>query len=491
MKRGSFILSVGFAWVSLTLSVKAAVANGKAEKLPNIVFILLDDFGVKDLGCYGSTFHESPNLDSLAKQGMRFTNAYASHPVCGPSRSAIISGRYPCRLGVTNIGGSVANAGKPWPKALKEAGYATFFAGKWHMGDPNSVLASGFDVNITGSMNGQPSSYYYPYKCEKNGKSHRNDVLGLNDGKPGDYLTDKLTDKALAFIEKNKETPFLLYMSYYQTHKPTVARAQGKKEYVDYFKEKLKSMPEPHGPTTRKVVHGSSATVECLVQRNPEFAGQIKAVDENIGRIMKTLDNLKLAENTIIIFTSDQGSVCTTEKLMVSSQTPYQLGKSWLFDGGLRVPFIVRWPGHVPANKVNDAVTISTDIYPTVLEMLGLPLDPKQHLDGQSIASVLTKGGASPANRTFYWVYNYAHPLGNKPSVAIRKGDYKLIYWLEGKHTELYNLKDDIGETKDLSEAKPEIKKDLMVELSRPDFMKRYLDAKGTPKSGKSSDDEE
>jgi arylsulfatase A-like enzyme len=442
------------------------------RRRPNIVFFLLDDFGVKDLGCYGSTFHESPNVDRLAARGMRFTNAYASHPVCGPSRTAIMSGRYPGRLGVTNIDGKIEGAGVPWPQVLKDAGYATGFIGKWHMGDRESVIQSGFDSNVAGCEKGQPSDYYYPYKC----KEHPGcDVPDMEDGKPGDYLTDKLTDKALNFIENNHEQPFLCYISYYQTHKPAIAPTQGKKEHVAHFKEKLSNMPEPEGPTTRVEVHGEAETVECLVQRNPEFAGQIKAVDDNVGRVLDRLEQLGIDDNTIVIFTSDQGSVCTSEEYMVSTQKPYRLGKAWMFDGGLRVPFLVRWPGEVTPGSVNNALTINTDIYPTILEVAGLPLKPEQHLDGVSIRDALTEDAKLP-ERPLIWVYDHDHnELGHKASVAIRKGNHKLIYWLANGHTELYDLEADVAEAHDLSQREPALVASLIEELKQVDFMQEYL----------------
>ncbi len=466
---------------SLTTAVcsfcTVATMAGNAPR-PNIVFCLLDDLGVRDLGCYGSTFHETPRIDRLAQEGMRFTNAYASHPVCGPSRTGIISGRFPARMGVTHVGGRVSAAGLPWPKALQNAGYATCFVGKWHMGGAQSILNSGFDINIAGNNNGQPSDYYYPYKFHKDGRSYGQDVPGMEDGKPGDYLTDKLTDKALGFIESNNARPFLLYFSYYQTHKPRVAPAQGKKEHVSYFKTKLDAMPDPEAPTTREVVHGASRTTECLVQRNPEFAGQIKAVDDSVGRLLDKLDELGIAENTIVIFTSDQGSVCSRKDLMVSTQQPYRLGKSWLFEGGVRVPFIVRWPENAKAGVTNDSVTVNTDIYPTILELAGLPLNPKQHPDGVSLAPTLKSGATMPFERAFHWVYDINHALGHRASIGIRRGDYKLIYWLKDGHTELYNVITDIGEDHDLSKEHPETVDTLLKELKQTEYVWRYAERK-------------
>lgn len=453
--RRSFLMTTLAVSAFLLTTVSALEAEpGK----PNIVFLLVDDLGIKDLSCYGSDFHESPSIDRLASQGIRYTNAYASHPVCGPSRSAIVTGRFPARLGVTGIGGKIPAGNTIWPNVLKQNGYSTYFLGKWHMGNKESVLNNGFDVNITGCRIGQPANFYFPYK----GNPASQNVPGMEDGKPGDYLTDALTDKALKLLDKNGDKPFLLYFSYYNVHKPSVSNAQGKKEHVEYFKKKLKTMSDTD-LSLRDDVRGGHTVKSLRAQRNPEYAGQIKALDDSVGRIMHKLEELGVAENTIIIFTADQGSMCTS-KIGVSTAHPYRFGKGFSFEGGIRVPFIVKWPGHMASGTTNGTVTINTDIYPTVMDMVSLPQKPEQHLDGISIVDTF-KGEILPFDRTFYWAFPHNHGLGHKASLAIRKGPYKLIHWPENGATELYNVGTDISESNDLSKQYPEFTSDLFKRL--------------------------
>ena len=436
---------------------------GAGDK-PNIVFFLVDDMGVKDLACYGSDFYETSHIDQLAKEGMRFTNAYASHPVCGPSRSAIVTGKFPVRLGLVGIGGGIPKGEVIWPKVLKDQGYTTYFTGKWHMGGADSILKNGFDYNVAGSNNGQPGSFYYPYEAKRGvQRLPRQDVKGMEDGEPGDYLTDKLTDKALRFLDQHGKDPFLLYFSYYNVHKPYVQNAQGKKEHTDYFKKKLSSMPTVT-KERRQVERGGEVIDELLVQRNAEFASQIKTVDDSVGKIMSKLKELKVSKNTIVIFTTDQSSMCTSSKAVSSSQ-PYSFGKSFAFDGGIRVPFIVRWPENIKENVVNKTTTISTDIYPTLLDMLDLDLMPGQHQDGISLSKTFD-GSHVAFDRTFYWTYPSNHSLGHKGSLAVRQGPYKLIYWSENNQ-ELYNIEKDVGENNDLSTTHPEVLQAMVLKLEQ------------------------
>lgn len=429
-----------------------------AQTRPNVVFFLVDDLGVRDLSCYGSTFHESPNIDRLAAQGMRFTNAYSSHPVCGPSRSAIMTGRFPARLGLVAIGGGIPKGNTPWPKILQQDGYTNYFTGKWHMGGAKSVLENGFNYNVAGHGLGQPCNFYFPYK----GKPASQNVPDMEDGKPGDYLTDALTDKALNFLDKHGNHPFLLYFSYYNVHKPSVSNAQGKKEHVEYFKKKLEAMPAVDEATCTDN-NGGHKVKSLLVQRNAEFAGQIKAVDDSVGRVMAKLEELGVADNTIIVFTADQGSMCTSDKA-VSSALPYRFGKSFVFEGGIRAPLIVKWPSHTRPGSENKSVTINTDLYPTLMEMLDYEKNPAQHIDGISMVPAL-KGGTVPFNRTFYWTYPKNHSLGHKASAAIRTGPYKLIHWLENGASELYNVETDFSESTDLSKSHPEVAERLLKQL--------------------------
>jgi len=457
------------AAVGLTLLtvVSSGVAGQSAAKY-NVVFFLVDDLGIRDLGCYGSDFHESPHIDRLAREGMRFANAYASHPVCGPSRSGIVTGRFPARLGITGVGGGIPSGNKIWPQVLDEAGYATWFGGKWHLGSAKSVLANGFDFNVTGCKFGQPADYYFPYK----GIPAFQNVKGLEDGKPGDYLTDALTDKALAFLDDHGSEPFLLYLSYYNVHKPgnplghgkgdPKRYVQGKKEHNEHFRKKLETLSETTRGFRDEAYAGSTLSMATR-QREPEFASQIKAVDDNVGRVLARLGNLGVADRTIVIFTSDQGSMATS-RIAVSSALPYRFGKGFLYEGGIRVPFIVKWPAVTEPGSQNDTVTLNTDIYPTVIEMLGMELRPSQHLDGVSLVPTL-KGGVLPFERTFYWAYPHNHTLGHRRSVAMRHGPHKIIRWLDSSRVRVYDVEDDPSELDDLSRTRAELTKRLMNQL--------------------------
>ena len=464
---------IQIALMPVGLSVSLVEAS---NRMPNIVFFLVDDMGVMDLGCYGSSFHETPEIDELASEGARFDNAYASHAVCGPSRQAIMTGRTPARLGIVATTGNLRDEDFVWPKLLQDRGYETFFAGKWHLGDADSVHRFGFDVNVAGARLGQPADFYFPYKSHV--KRTTFDVPGMEDGKPGDYLTDALTTKALRFIDDNKERPFLLYLSYYAVHKPGIPGrwAQGKKEHVEYFEKKLAGMPPHEGPRDREVVHGPSTTVESLVQDNAEFAAQVKSVDDSVGRVMDTLEAYGLEEDTIVIFTSDQGSVTNSQQRISSSQ-PYHMGKSWLFEGGIRVPLIVRWPGKVSAGIVSKLNTYNTDHFPTLLDLLDLPLMPEKHVDGVSIKRELM-GEPMHLDRPYYWVYT-SHQMERQAyrHIAYRKGKYKLIYWFLNDHVELYDLESDIGEQTNLADALPEIRQDLMAALVKSPGVDRVLNA--------------
>ncbi|VGO18026.1 sulfatase [Pontiella sulfatireligans] len=459
-------------------AVAAAEPAQQDSGRPNVVFFLVDDLGMMDLACYGSDFHETPNIDRLAKEGVQFANAYASHAVCGPSRSAIMTGRFPARLGCTSVGGSVAG-NVIWPKVFKDAGYTTYFTGKWHMGSAESVQSNGFDYNVAGHSKGQPGDYYFPYK----GVPSVFDVPGLEDGKDGDFLTDVLTDKALHFLDQHGDESFLLYFSYYNVHKPAGElgakgnrRAQGKKEHVDYFKQKLATLPDPEQKFAEET-HGNQTVWMATNQRNAEFAAQIKSVDESVGRVMDKLQELGVADRTVVVFTSDQGSMGTTKGLAVSSALPYRFGKSFNYEGGLRVPLLIKWPGCAAAGSVNETVTVNTDFYPTMLEGLGLDSMPEQHLDGQSILPAI-KGALMPLDRTLYWAYPNKHGLGHKPSVAARQGPYKLIYWMADGHAELYNVEKDPAECINLTSSHPEVAARLMTALEEWEPMQKQMKRK-------------
>lgn len=439
-------------------------AGKKPDRQLNFVFILIDDLGWADFGCYGSTFYETPNIDKLASEGMRFTDAYASSPVCSPTRASIMSGKHPGRINITQwIGGAeefeteykgniklippdydhqLALEEVTLAEAFKEAGYSTCFAGKWHLCDNSTgqnyyPQKQGFDINRGGCHWGQPwgsNGYFSPYENSQ-----------LTDGPTGEYLTDRLTDESLSFIEDNTNNPFLLYLSHYAVHTPI----QGKSAIVEKYETKADSLP---AHDRWEYVNGIKT---CTYQDHTKYAAMIESVDEGIGRIVAKLKELGIEDNTAIIITSDNGGLSTyADSLLITSNLPLRYGKGWCYEGGIREPLIIKWPGQIqPGSTCSEPVT-SCDFYPTMLEMAGLPLKPEQHLDGVSLVPLLKQTG-SINREALYWHYPHYHGAGHKPSGAIRAGDYKLIEFLEDNHVELYNLKDDIGEMNDLSIEMP------------------------------------
>jgi len=397
---------------------------------PNIVFVLVDDMGWTDLGCFGSTYYQTPNIDRLAAQGMRFTDAYAACTVCSPTRASILTGQYPARLHITDW---IAGHKRPFARlsvpdwtmqlstsipniarALKAAGYATASIGKWHLG-PEACWPDkqGFDLNVGGCDKGQPPSYFSPYK-----------IPTLKDGPDGEFLSDRLTDEALRFIESNKDRPFFLYLPHYAVHTPI----QAKQAVID----KYKARQDKNAP-----------------QHNPVYAALVESVDDSVGRLLKKLDDLKLGDRTIIAFTSDNGGLigCT-------SNAPLRAGKGSAYEGGVRVPLIVRWPGVVQPGSVCRTPVISTDYDPTLLAAAGVT-PAEGPVDGESLIPLLKQTGALSRD-AIYWHYPHYHPGGATPYSAIREGDFRLVEFFENNRVELYNLKDDLGETKDLASAMPD-----------------------------------
>ena len=438
-------------------SIAIPSLNAGTSRAPNILFILVDDLGWADVGCFGSTFHETPNVDRLAEEGMRFTNAYAASPVCSPTRASILTGKYPARVNFWRASPteSLALEEITLAESMKEGGYRTAHMGKWHLqihqekGHEHYPEAQGFDVNIGGHGAGQPGSFWFPYKSKKGSK---NDVPDLEDGKPGDYLTDVLTDKAIEFMEDSGDQPFFLNLWYYSVHTPVT----GKEDKVAKYKEKLakqrgsKSMAprEDHDRWTRSQ------------QDNPEYAAMVESMDDNVGRLLDFLKSSGLDGNTVVVFMSDNGGLSsnTSPKGGPTSNLPLRAGKAWVYEGGIREPLIMKWPGATKAGSVCDVPVVSTDFYPTLLEMAGLPLKPKQHLDGVSLTGLL-KGSADRLDREalyFHFPQNH-HVNGMGASAAIRVGDYKLVERFSNGKVELYNLKDDLGEQNDLAASLPEV----------------------------------
>jgi arylsulfatase A-like enzyme len=448
LNRRDFVKMMGLGGVSLVLPGAAPAAP---KNKPNFVFILVDDLGWTDVGCYGSEFYETPNIDRLARRGMRFTDAYAACPVCSPTRASIMAGKYPARLNLTDyLKGR--RRGKLNPadyldqmpleevtiaEALKEAGYATFFAGKWHLG-PESYWPEdqGFDFNKGGCERGGPyggKRYFSPYGNPR-----------LKDGPEGEHLPDRLASETAVFIEAHRDEPFLAYLSFYSVHTPLMARPDLRRKYQAKAKTVQSSGPAWGQEGSRKVRR---------VQDHAVYAGMVEAMDQAVGRVLDALERLKLAKDTVVILMSDNGGLSTSEG-HPTSNLPLRAGKGWLYEGGIREPMIVKWPGVVRPGSVCSEPATSTDFYPTILEMAGCALRPKQHIDGVSLVPLL-KGAKSLDRRAIFWHYPHYGNQGGSPGGAVRAGDYKLIEFYEDDSVELYDLRTDIGEKHDLAEKMP------------------------------------
>ncbi len=454
---------------------RSAVAD-ESRGRPNFVFFLVDDLGWADLGCFGSTFYKTPHIDALAESGMKFTNAYAACPVCSPTRASILTGRHPVRVDITDWipGMDVSRASNPIfalvedrdnlaleevtiAEALQENGYQTFFAGKWHLGEQGHwPTDQGFDINIGGNQYGSPpGGYYGPWK---------NPTLVAK--QPGEYVTERLTEESLRFIDhRDADRPFLLYLSYYNVHTPITPY----KKRHDEFKRSAARQFD--GETPVQVEHEGKSR---LRQDNAAYASMVAAVDDSVGRLLAKLDRSGLRENTVVIFFSDNGGLCTARNKGPTSNLPLRSGKGWLYEGGVREPTIVRAPGVTPPGSVCDTPVVSMDFFPTMLELAKLPAMPNRHVDGLSMVPLL-RGEEKRPPRKLYWHYPHYHGSTWTPGASIRDGDWKLIEFYHWGKVELYNLADDLGEQIDLSATHPEKAKELLASLHA---WQKQLDAK-------------
>jgi arylsulfatase A-like enzyme len=417
------------------------VANAASAAKPNVIFVLADDLGWAELGCYGNTFNETPNIDQLARQGLRFTDAYAAAPVCSPVRASLMTGQWPARIGITDYlraddNNHLGTEHVTLAKAFKQAGYATGIIGKWHLSGYKNEgaeefppMVHGFDEAIISENRGiGGGSYFFPYHFNRE----------IQQRLPGtEYLVDRCNLEAVEFIERHKDQPFFLYLSHYAVH----TRLAGKPELVEKYE---------HKPNAGK---GNKAKAN-----NPHLAAQLESIDEGIGMIMKKLDSLGLKDNTILVFTSDNGGESN-----VTSNKPLRAGKSTLYEGGIREPLIVRWPAVIPPNQVSRQITSSVDFYPTLVEAIGSQPDPEQKIDGVSVLPVWKNPANRLARDTVYWHYPLASPhfLGGKSGGALRSGKWKLTEDFNTGELELYNLEEDIGEAKDLAGEMPAKVKEL------------------------------
>ncbi|MBA7611080.1 Arylsulfatase [subsurface metagenome] len=435
----------------------------KKKKL-NFILIDIDDLGWRDLTCYGSQYYETPNIDRLAAQGMRFTDAYASCAVCSPTRASIMTGRYPARIGITDWIHHLDKKGKkafeeaenptdyvggkrrrllcpPNPywmeldevtiaEVLQSAGYTTCHIGKWHLGyEPWFPDKQGFDINIGGGEIGQPPTYFDPYYQNE----QRPSIPALSARKKGEYLTDRESDECVEFLKKHRNKPFFLHMCHYAVHTPL----QAKKELIDKYEAKKKTN-----------------------QTNATYAAMIESMDRAVGRMMAALDELSLSERTVIIFTSDNGGL----QDYATDNAPLRAGKGYPYEGGIRVPLIIRWPGVVQAGIECDVPVTSVDFFPAICEITGLDHPSGREIDGKSLVPLLKQEG--PLRReAIFW--HFPHYRGNiVPYSIIRKGDWKLIKRYEGKPFELFYVKEDLNEEYELSELIPGKVKELDADLS-------------------------
>ena len=437
---------------------------------PNFIFILIDDMGWRDIGSYGSTFYETPNLDRLATQGVRFTDAYASCPVCSPTRASILTGKYPATVGVTNYipgnaRGKLLEAPyihhlpleeKTIARTLKGAGYRTYHVGKWHLGEEAYWPEHhGFDVNVGGCSWGLPKQgYFSPWGNPR-----------LEDGPEGEYLTDRLTDEAIQLIRANGDSPFFMYMSHYAVHTPIQAPGPAVRKFEEKARalglDRLKTFDED-GPFPCE--HKANKRIlRRLVQSDPVYAAMVYNLDVNIGRLLAALEESGQADNTVVVFTSDNGGLSTGEG-SPTCNAPLAEGKGWMYEGGTREPLLVRWPGVIEPDSVCTVPVTSPDFYPTFLEAAGLDPMPERHADGVSLMPLL-RGGDRLDREAIFWHYPHYGNQGGTPGCSVRAGDHKLIEFFEDGRLELYNLRDDIGEDHDLADEKPGLTKRLHAQL--------------------------
>jgi len=425
---------------------------------PNIILILIDDLGGRDLGCYGSSFYETPHLNRLASDGMLFTNAYASCPVCSPTRASIMTGKYPARIGVTQwIGGHaegkladvpylhyLPQEEKSLASALKAEGYASWHIGKWHLGDEEFYPdRHGFDINIGGCSWGCPRTFFSPYG-----------IPTLDEGPAGEYLTDRLTDEAIRLICNRDSAPFFLNLWHYAVHTPI----QAPEMLVEKYRRKAKMMkldqiqPFIEGENFPCLHKQDQRVTRRMIQSDAAYAAMVENLDTNIGRVLQTLATEGIADNTIVVFTSDNGGLSTAEGAPTCN-FPLSEGKGWNYEGGMRVCQMIRWPDKVAAGLRCDTPVTSTDFYPTFLEACGAQPMPDQHCDGISLMPLFR--GCKLDREAIFCHYPHYSNQGGAPAATIVEGDWKLIEFFEDGHLELYNLRNDLSETRNLLELDP------------------------------------
>lgn len=443
--------------IPVFLLIAGSVANAK-DKRPNFLFIIVDDLGWADVGMNGSKYYETPNIDRLASEGLLFTDGYVASPMCSPTRASIMTGKHPARLKLTNWIGAPQPEDYTWntilrsasyteglapeeitlAESMKAGGYETHFIGKWHLGKSEKFWPEhqGFETNIAGCAWGAPmggNKFFSPY-----------DNPRLTNGPEGEHLPDRLAKEAIAFLKSEHERPFFSLLSFYSVHSPWMAREDLQAKY------ELKDKPADQWRHERWIQF-------ALTQNNPVYAAMIEAMDLAIGDVLDALEETGLDNNTMVVFISDNGGASE-----VTSNAPLRAGKCFLYEGGIRVPMTIRWPGYIKKGSRTSVPVTSNDFYPTILEIAGLPLMPENHLDGTSFSSLLLGKEYQP--KDLYWHYPH-YEGGFEPASAIRSGDWKLISFYEEGRVELYNLKDDVGEYQNLAAKFPERAQELKEKL--------------------------
>lgn len=448
---GSTAVCVTLLWLSLLFGSTFATAATPPQQ-PNIVLILADDLGWADLGCYGADLHETPNIDRLAANSVRFTNAYAM-PVCSPTRAALMTGRHAARVHMTiwsegSLHGpqnrkllqadslpSLPHTETTMAKHLQNAGYLTALVGKWHLGDADHYPEThGFDVNIGGTHWGAPQTFWWPYRGTGRFGAEYRYVPHLEFGKPDEYLTDRLTDEAIKVIDHAGDKPFFLYLAHHAVHTPIEAKPHD----VQYFETKLR-------PQMR--------------HQNAVYAGMVKSLDESVGRVIAHLKEHELTENTIVVFASDNGGFVGVDRqagqtVPVTNNAPLRSGKGSCYEGGIRVPLMIHWPGLTNSSTTCDEPVVVMDLLPTLLAAAGVAR-PDVKLDGLDLAPLVKNPTARLDRDALFFHYPHYYPT-TTPVSAVRAGDWKLLEYFEDNHVELYNLKDDLGETTDLAKERPD-----------------------------------
>lgn len=428
-----------------------AAAQDDSQKRPNIVLLMVDDLGWTDVGCYGSDLHETPNIDALAQKGIKFTDGYAAASLCSPTRAALMTGKYPARLKMTtwherSAEGpqqgrdllpprslpNLARSEVTIAEHLREAGYRTAHVGKWHLGTAAYYPETqGFDINVGGTFWGAPSTFHHPFRGPWSDGELRY-VPGLGAGKPGDYLTDRLTDAAIQVIEDAADQPFYLNMCYHTVHTPI----EGKAEIVAKYKKKVQN---------------------GMLHRNPEYAAMVQSLDESVGRILAKLEEQGIAERTVVVFTSDNGGVVNNTRTGIpTTNVPLRSGKGSLYEGGIRVPWIVHWPGVTKPGSSSSQPISTQDLFPTILQIAGAAkqLSKDEVVDGTSLVPLLKKPTAELEREALYWHFPHYYPT-TTPVSAIRVGEWKLLEYYESSQTELYNLKNDLSEKRNFAAVMP------------------------------------